>query len=210
MRSMSFRQLSLTLALVCSTLAPAGCASTTVEHVWRSPEWSGQFDHIVVFGVSKRPGVRRAFELSVAEALREAGVQATPSFELFPEDGELRRDEIASVLTERRFDGILMARLVAIDEQQRYVAGTPYVIGGGLPPYGFFGYYHWAYGIMYAPVYALEYDIVTIESNLYDAATDELVWSGLSRTFDPDDVDEAVRSYAKAMTKTLVKAGLVE
>jgi hypothetical protein len=206
--SMLGRQLALALALACSGLALPGCATTTVERVWEAPEFAGSFDRVVVFGLSKRPGVRRAFEEGVSEALRAKGVDAVPSYELFPTEAELTREQIATELAQRGIDGILAARLVAVDSRMRYVDGAPYVIAGG-PPMGFYGYYNSMYGLVYSPSYMTEYDVVIIESNLYAAESAQLVWSGLSETFDPANVEDAVGSYGRAMTRTLVRAGLV-
>lgn len=203
---MRCRQLALVLAG--STLVLPGCASTTVERIWESPEWTGSFDHLVIFGMSKRPGVRRAFEEGVAEALQAKGVRATPSFLLFPDDTERTREEIASMLSDGQIDGILVARLVTIDSRQRYVDGVPYMIMGG-PPANFYGYYHSTFGLVYGTGFMAEYDVVIIESNLYAADNAQLVWSGLSETFDPADVQGAVKSYGRTMTKTLIGAGLV-
>jgi hypothetical protein len=207
---MHSRQLALAsvLALAGFTLLLPGCATTTVERVWQAPEWTGSFDHVVIFGMSKRPGVRRAFEEGVAEALRAKGVHATPSFELFPDDTERTREEIASALSQRQLDGILVARLIAIDSGQRYLDGAPYMIMGG-PPMGFYGYYHATFGLTYGMGYVTDYDVVIIESNLYAAQNAQLVWSGISETFDPQDVEEAVKSYGRTMTKTLIEADLV-
>lgn len=206
---MRLRQLALALTLALPIAALPGCAnSTTVEQVWRAPEWSASFDHVVIFGLSKRPGVRRAFETEVAAILSDAGVRASPSFELFPGDTEHSDEEIAQILATEQVDGVLTARLLAIDKQQRYVEGSPYVVTGGARR-GFYGYYHSTYGVIHSPGYTIEYDVVTLESNLYEVASGELVWSALSETFAPKDVDEVISSYAKAMSTTLLDAGLV-
>ncbi len=197
---------ALALALA---LGPSGCANmTTVEHVWRAPDWSGSFSHVVIFGMSKNPGLRRAFETVMAGSFANVGIRATPSFELFPQQDELRDEDIARVLRERNMDAALVARLVGVSTQERYVDGTPYAVYGGVPP-GFFGYYHGAYAVLYSPGYTMDFDIVTIETNLYDVASSELVWSGLSETFDPESVEETIESYAQTMVGELAEAGLM-
>lgn len=199
---------ALALALAASTTA---CARvTTVEHVWRAPDWPGSFTHIVIFGMSKRPGVRRAFESHMAAALAERGVQATPSFQLFPGDGELHDEDIARELARRGIDGAMIVRLVAIDREQRFVGGwTPYPYGMFGPHYGFYGHYHGAWAMMYSPGYVVDYEVFTVETNLYDVASSELVWSGLSETFDPRNVEQAIRSYTRAMVKALRQTDLL-
>jgi hypothetical protein len=208
LRSLAFGPLlALTFALI---LGPVGCAgSTTIEHVWRAPDWSGLFNHVAIFGVSKRAGVRRDFETKMAAAFANVGVKATPSFELFPDqDGELSDEDIARVLAERGIDAALVTRLVGVRTQEQYVDGTPYAVYGGIPM-GFYGFYHGSWAVLYSPGYTVEFPIVTIETNLYDVASSELVWSGLSETFDPETVDEAIESYSQTMVTALVEAGLL-
>jgi hypothetical protein len=202
-----------------------GCAGrTTIEHVWRSG-WAGSFTHVAIFGVSRLAGVRRDFETRMAAALAGAGVRATPSYLLLPDRGDLRdasrpldanvgarKDEPnpAPVLAEYGIDGALVTRLVGIDRDMRYVDGVPYAAAGGIRP-GFYGpgFYDYYYGMAYSPGYTVDYAIVTLETNLYDVASLELVWAGLSETFDPKNVTQAIESYAKVMVDVLVRVGLL-
>jgi len=208
---MRIRPLVFALILAVGATTTACARMTTVEHVWRSPDWPESFTHVAVFGVSKRPGVRRSFETQMAAALGKIGVRATPSFQLFPGDSELRSEDIARVLGERGIDGALVVRLVAIDRERRFVGGGgpyPYPMFG--PRYGFYGHYHGAWAMTYAPGYMVDFDIFTIETNLYDVASSELVWSGLSETFDPRTVDRAIRSYTRTMVKALDQTELLQ
>ena len=205
---MQLRSLAGLLALALTlALAPSGCATTTVEHVWRAPDWGGSFTHIAIFGMSPLPGVRRDFEAKMVAAFADIGVRATASYRLFEHEGELRDEDIARVLTEHGIDGAMVTRLVGVDTEYRFIDGSPYVIGG--TPYGFYGYYHGAWGVLDSPEYLVDYDIVVVETNLYEVANSELVWAGLSETFDPKNVDEAIESYAQTMVKTLVLGGLL-
>lgn len=192
-------------------LGSLGCATTTIEHVWRAPAWNGSFTHIAIFGMSRLPGVRRDFETKMVAAFADVGVRATASFQLFRDDGELRDEDIARVLAQHGIDGAMVTRLVGVDQEYRYIDGSPYGVFGGTPytPYGFYGYYHGTYSVLYSPEYMIDYDVVVLETNLYEVASSELVWAGLSETFDPANVDEAIESYAQTMVKTLVLNGLL-
>ncbi|KIG11666.1 hypothetical protein DB30_02875 [Enhygromyxa salina] len=160
-----------------------------------------------MFAVSKREGVRRSFEDGVVEAMHRAGIRATASYRLFSTKGELTTKDIHAALAKHEVDGALVAQLVAVDTSERFVQSTPYLVTG--PGVGFYSYYHSICGLVYSPSFTVEEQVVVIESNLYEVATGELMWSGLSATIDPNDVDDAVRSYAKAMTKALARGGLV-
>lgn len=204
MQLRSLAPLALTLALA---VGSSSCATTTIEHVWRAPTWNGSFTHIAIFGMSPLPGVRRDFETKLVAAFADIGVRATASYRLFDHDGELRDENIARTLSEHGIDGAMVTRLVGVDTEYRFIDGSPYAMGG--MPYGFYGYYHGAWGVLYSPEYMLDYDIVVLETNLFDVASSELVWAGLSETFDPSNVDEAIESYAQTMVKALVLNGLL-
>lgn len=198
-------------------VGPIGCASkTTIEHVWRSPQWAGSFSHVAIFGMSKLAGVRRDYETRMAAALARTGVRATPSFLLLPDRDKLHEEEVARVLAQHGIDGVLVTRLVAVDRDPRYVDGIPYAALGGVRPGfygpGFYDYYYgygYGWGVPYSPGYTVDYTVVILETNLYDLASSELVWAGLSETFDPKNVAEAIESYTKVMVDTLVRIGLL-
>lgn len=205
---MQVRPLALAFALALALGAGSlGCATTTIEHVWRAPDWNGSFTHIAIFGMSPLSGVRRDFETKMVAAFANVGVRATASHLLFPDNGELSDEDIARTLAERGIDGAMVVRLVGVDTEYRLLDGSPYVVSG--TPYGFYGYYHGTLEMMYSPEYMFDYDIVVIETNLYQVANSELVWAGLSETFDPKNVDEAIESYGETMVRTLVLGGLL-
>ncbi|WP_146157371.1 hypothetical protein [Enhygromyxa salina] len=199
----------LALALACSMLAIPACAgSTKVDEVWRSPDWRPGFQHVVVFAIAKREGVRRGFEDGVVEALDRVGVRAVASYRLFPGAGELEPKSLHATLAKHQIDGALVAQLIAADTDAPFVSTTPYVVTG--PGVGFYAYYHSICSRVYSSGSGVEEPrVVMIESNLYEIASGELMWSGLSATIDPSDVDDAVRSYAKAVTNALKRAELV-
>jgi hypothetical protein len=206
MRLRPLAALMFTLALGTGSF---GCATTTIEHVWRAPDWTGSFRHVAIFGMARLPGVRRDFETKMVAAFADVGVTATASYELFSGDGERSDEEIARVLAEHGIDSAMVVHLVGVDTAYRAIDGSPYAVYGGTAD-GFYRYYHGVYGMMYSPEYLLEYDIVTVETNLYSVAAtnSELVWAGLSETFDPKNVDEAIESYAREMVRTVVLGGL--
>ena len=87
-------------------------------------------------------------------------------------------------------DGVVVMRLVYDENEVTYNAGTypgPY--------YSFWGYYGWAYPIAYQPGYLQTDRLVGIETNVYDVETEKLVWSGLSRTKNPDERGQARGGY---------------
>jgi hypothetical protein len=54
-----------------------------------------------------------------------------------------------------------------------------------------------------------EYEIVTVDVQLYDVKTSDLVWSGVTRTFDTSNLESSTTYWAKVVIKELTKRGLI-
>lgn len=72
------------------------------------------------------------------------------------------------------------------------------------------GYYGWAYPIAYSPGYMRTDRLVGVETNVYDVESDRLVWSGLSRTENPNDVRKLVAATAKTVRSEMRKYGFLK
>jgi hypothetical protein len=79
------------------------------------------------------------------------------------------------------------------------------------PPYygGFYGFYGYGWGYAYSPGYLSTDTIVSVETNLYDLEEDELVWAGVTETFNPSAVNDMVNEIADAVTDNLRQRGLL-
>jgi len=51
--------------------------------------------------------------------------------------------------------------------------------------------------------------VVSIETNLYDTASEKLVWSMTSRSFNPVDAGEVIMPLSDSIIKDLAKNGLI-
>jgi hypothetical protein len=60
------------------------------------------------------------------------------------------------------------------------------------------------------PGYTYTNVTVTLETNLYDASNENIVWSGRSATFNPGDVRDVINPTAKLIVQNLIDEGLVQ
>jgi hypothetical protein len=67
-----------------------------------------------------------------------------------------------------------------------------------------------AYRQVYSPDYLREDKTVRVETNLYATGTPEgdLVWTGLSDTFNPNSAKKAINNVVKVVVKDLEKEGI--
>ena len=188
------------LAAVALCVVIGACASTRLTNAWRDSNYSGPaFTKILVIGVTKQSSTRRIFEDEFVRQLQTRGIQAVPSYSLIPEDGEVAEDRLAQAVSESGVDGVLITRWVKVDKQTQIYPGS-YIA----PPYmGFYGFYSSAWIGFYDPPQIYTYDVVTCETNLFDAKTDRLVWSGTTETFSPRDVAKDTKDLAQVIIKAL-------
>jgi hypothetical protein len=193
--------LLLLLAVVAS-----GCASTQIVNAWQDPKFAGPpLKQIMIIGVTKQAGIRRTFEDEFVRALDAEGVKGVASYLFIPEDGEVPKDRLAQAVTEAGVEGVIITRLIKV-EVQTQVYAAPYVY----PPYfGFYGYYSSAWVGYYDPPQVYSYDVVTSETNLFDAASGTLIWSGTTQTVSPTNIKKDARDFANVIIKALAAKHII-
>ncbi len=193
-------------AIVVALLAGVACATkTTLSNVWRSETYpSGTMQRILVIGVAENETGRRSFEDAFAAALALQNADAVPSYQLLPGEERLSRESIEAAISGRGFQGVLVTRLLGVDEQETYVPPSTYVRPGYYGR-GMYGYYGSSWDVVHRPGYTVTETIVRLETHLYDAATADLVWAAHSDTFDPRSTDDIIDSVTKKLSRRLAE-----
>lgn len=179
--------------VVMALLSLAGCASTRLVDTWHEPSVTEIPMHrVVAVAMLPSDAQRRSAEDVMVARLDATGLDATAAYRILDEQ------DIQDVARMREklgddYDGIFTMRLVDQYDRVTYMPPSP------TASYGFWGWYDWAAPYAYDPGYYDVDRVVSVETNLYDLHTDELVWTGLSETIDPesargltDDVLQAV------------------
>ena len=202
--------LVLVLTLTAAILADG--KSTKLVTSWKNPEYSGPaFHRILVLGMSAKPGVRADFEDALSKLVTRDGVEAVPgnTILLRPEGSKLDINYLKSQVKEFRLDAVIVSRLVKVDKSITYVPGQPYM---PYPYYGsFYGYYGAVYPVVYSPDYLREDTTVRVETNIYAVTSGEgqLVWTGVSDTFNPSSADKVIDALSKLIVKELQKEAII-
>jgi len=68
---------------------------------------------------------------------------------------------------------------------------------------GWYGAYSRSYEDVYSPGYNVEYDVVDLQTNIYDTQNEKLIWSGLSSTVVEGSIGSAIESVIKVIVKNL-------
>jgi hypothetical protein len=62
---------------------------------------------------------------------------------------------------------------------------------------------------VYAPGYYAQDKVYYLETNLYDAQTEQLIWAAQSKTYDPGSIDSFLKGYVQTIYNQMVKDGLI-
>ena len=193
--------------LIPIALLLSACASTQLTSVWKDPSYQTRPARILVIGVAKSPLNRRLFEDEFVRQLKSRGTDAIASYTVLPDAQQGDQADVAKKVAELGADTVLITRLVSKKVVQVYVPGTPYYP----PPFydTWPNYYGYGYRYMYTPGYIAKDEYAVIETNLYDAKTNKLIWAASSETGINDSDKNLIESYIKVMVNNMIGLGLL-
>lgn len=200
------------MALFLSSLLLLGCSDTSVKGVWKKSDFvGGPFQNILVVGLAKDQSNKNIWEDIMADQLKQNGVNASTSTNCFPGDTDITKEEIIDYVQKQGMDGVLVTRLVNIVEEKAYYPPSGgysggYYGGSRFRYYNNFGSY---YDTVYRPGHTATFTSVILETNLYNVATHDLVWSMSSDTFDPASANKLAQSVSKQVIKAMQKDNLI-
>lgn len=187
----------------------AGCASTQITTAWKDKGYTGgPLKNVMVIGVSENLETRKMFEEHFVESFKSYGVDAIASFSELPVDNEVKKEMIKRKAQELGMEAVFITHLVGIEEKEIYHPPTY----DTYPPsyYRHFGHYynHAAWYHRYSGYHSI-HEAVHLESNLYNTATEALIWMASSETLDAQDVKQVIDSLSVQVMKNLRKNGLI-
>jgi hypothetical protein len=198
--------------LAACALACFACATATFDTTWKSPDARPlhlRNRKVVALFVSRDPLLRRLAEDAMAKEISARGAIGVAAY-TFLSDSEIRDRDAARAKAEAL--GFAAAAVMRVaGEETIYRTVPPRRIVWAHPPYPRFwgGYWGWGWGAVWAPGYLREEKIVKIETLIYSLENDELVWAGVSRTFEPMRIESYIAEMAVAVSEEMAKAGLI-
>ena len=188
----------------------SGCApATKLTNAWVDPSYQGPpFHNILVLGVARNIGERRTFEDEFSARLRAIGVKASPGYTVLPDNGDVARFELERILKKIGADGAIVARVLDVDRRTAYSPGYVTVIPSVGYARGFYGFYGSAVAVA-APPTAYQYDVVVVETSLWQTRDATLVWSATTQTTDPGELKKEIAGYADIIIGALRERGLI-
>lgn len=198
------------ILLISSVFLLLSCTNTKLSQSWVEPDNKKSYNDLLIIGIGESQQTRRAYESYFVEELRTNSTEAEASYKLIKSSEKIERDTVQKATKGLGIDGVIMTHLVAADEETVYRQGTGYAYGGhGRYGRGMYGYYPRVNSYVHSPGYYTTHKSYSLETNLYDITTEELVWSARSSSFSPESVDEVIVDMTKLLIKDLKAKNLI-
>jgi hypothetical protein len=191
------------------------CSSTKTNLTWdwEDETYQGGFlDSIMVIGVSEgdyKRERRKIFEDTFVVELENRGVKAVSSAAVIPPDEELTRERVLAEVERLGLDAILITYLLWVKAEDKFV--PPATSEYANARYARFDIYSYSRGVY--SFYGGSYDKkreIQLDTHIYEAESQMMIWSGKSRTTDAKLVSKVVDTLAKAVIKDLREKKLIE
>ena len=213
------------LPIIGAAVLLSACAAsrTTIQSSWADEEYAGPpLDRIAVVALFDTRADSLAFERNAAEYLESLKVATVPAHELLTPAETLTLDEaqIRERLAPTDVDGILIFRLVAIDERREYQVPAPPNAPSEIASGDAFSWYYQASpsdptgsspSTASGPSqgYWIEQDFLVAETALFDNRSDRLLWTAKSETLEDAQLRRTSESIVRAVARRLIEMDLI-
>ena len=191
-------------------VALAGCGSTSLVNMWRDSTYPRQpLNRMLVVALRRDATSRRIWEDGFVVSLKSHGINATPSYDVFP-NAPPDTMALSAAVRGRGFDAVLVTHSLGATTQTRFVPG--YV---STEPVTYLSPWTWHYATFYTQVYSPGYveavRVVRYESEVWMVrGPGRLVWSGTTETMNPTSAAQVNKEIADVIVPALVKSGVIE
>ena len=201
--------------VLAAMMLTAGCLSSKITSTWKAKDYvPGTYNKIMVLALIREADrtLQENMESHLVGDLKALGYNAISSYDEYGPKAFNKMDEETAVksLKKSNVDAVITIVLLDKEKERKYVAGHIYY-----SPYGYYYNRFWnyrttLYNRIYEPGYYVTNTKYFWESNLYDMATQQLVYSVQTQSFDPASSDFLGHEYGKLIVQEMVKEKVLE
>jgi len=181
------------------------CSGTKLIHKQANESYKGKpVSDILVIAITGNEDTRRSYERKFVARLESIGVEAISSEVAIamPADLKLKKEMILNAINQFENDAVIITHL--IDKGEKEVNTRV-----GHPHSGYYGFYLSRYSYVYDPGYSSTRTTLRLKTNLYDAKTEKLIWSGQSETWSKDSKNQIINDVIKVVISDLQNSKLI-
>jgi hypothetical protein len=213
----------------CATKATSLLGSWTMENL--QPK---KYEKLAILVFSPNVNSRGNVELALADEFEKAGVKAMSTFSLFTMASNMAEIKAAGITDEQieeamkkkvaqnNIDALLIVSVLNTKQNERYVQGGGVSVGVGVGGMGFanpyynamaypaynypyYGYYSYTVASTTSPGYYKTTTDAFVESNLYDIASEKLIWTAQTESKELTSVEKEAPKFAKIIVGDIIK-----
>jgi hypothetical protein len=167
-----------------------------------------KYSKVFIAVLTQNASSKTILEYDLSATLSENGYQTVKSIDAlagsFRDNPNLTKDDVLAKVRETNCDVILTVTLLDSKTETRYVPGTSvYASYAPYPAYGYYGGFGTYYGYYAPAIYSSGYYTTDktyfLESNLFDADSEKILWSVQSATYNPDNIKDFSSRYCKLL-----------
>jgi hypothetical protein len=197
------------IVVILFTVFISSCKSTKIVSSWSEPEKEvkiSNLNKVLVVALFQNETSRRKAEDQMVGYLKGKGVV---SYNYLNENFNKNNQEaIQALIRADNFDAAITMRLIDVDKEQVYVPSNTML---NSPVYyrNFSGYYYRNYPFYYQNGYYANTKTYTVETIVFSIIQDKIIWSGLTKTTNPEGLSKMTEEISKVIFKKMVKQGFV-
>ena len=179
------------------------CSGTELTHTQVDEAYKGKpVSDILVIAITGNEDSRRSYEQKFVAQLKSIGVEAISSEDAIPMPPNLKMEKETIVNAANQFenDAVIITHIIDKEDKESYTRG-----GHG----GYYGYYRYRHSWAHSTGYSSTSKTLRLETNLYDVKTEELIWSGQSKTWSKDSKYQIINDVIKVVINDMQNNKLI-
>ena len=174
------------------------------------------FNKLFIVVMTADPEVRMTVENDLARVATNRGHPVVKSIDVITtnlRDPKMpTKDEVVAKVKESGCDGVFVATVLKKEEAVSFTPGSTAYSTTPYPAYAgtYTGYYSYWYPSVSTPDYYDKEKTYFMRSNLYDVASEEIMWSVQSKIFSPASLKKFSQAYTSTLVKQLEKEKLIK
>jgi hypothetical protein len=184
------------------------CNSTKISNSWREPNkqlYTGEWNKILVVALLKNETYRRKVEDELLNYLNGKGIV---SYNYLNDDfNNIDEDKFRNKIKADGFDGAISMRLIDVDKEKVFIPEQH-----NLYPYYYqnFSCHYQQGSISYrTPGYYSMNKTFIVETVVYSIKEDKIIWSGITKSFNPVGVVKMTSDISKLIYKKMLSEGFI-
>ena len=187
---------------IVSVFFVTSCATINIgsnlKSSWKDNEYREKIKSVLIIGMARKTRVRKSFESEFTEQLKKRGIKAVAGHQYLESTRKIDKETIVSTVNELQVDTVLITKVIDKQYVSKYTT-----------EFGAQSRMHNYYSVSETQVYSTgetnDQEVVVLETSLFDAKSEKLIWRAVSETFIIDyyDYNSETKSFIKLMMRNL-------